>query len=167
MIYHHTSLHFVLKQSISLSGLLFFSMQSILQSLNNENPTQCPVCNKHLKTTQGLSAHLRTAKHCSWYKMGKLSELRVSRSLVEDPIETGEEETELPVGPGQSHHQEQEPSQVVEDFVNHAFDLVPLEADDTAPGPSHQGRNSGYSQPDDFVDERIEEDPFPTAAKVV
>lgn len=99
--------------------------------------------------------------------MGKLSELRVSRSLVEDPIETGEEETELPAGPGRSRHREQEPSQVVEDFVNQAFDLVPLEADDTAPGPSRQGRNYGYSQPDDFVDERIEEDPFPTAAKVI
>ncbi|KIM60455.1 hypothetical protein SCLCIDRAFT_26656 [Scleroderma citrinum Foug A] len=49
--------------------------------------------------------------------MGKLSELRVSRSLVEDPIETGEEETELPAGPGRSRHREQEPSQVVEDFL--------------------------------------------------
>ena len=135
MIYRHTSLHFVLKQSISLSRLSFFNIQSILQSLNSENPTQCPVCNKHLKTTQGLSAHLRTEKCCSWYKMGKLSEMRVSRSLVEDPINTGEEETELPVGPGRSHHQEQEPSQVVEDFIN-PFDLVPLEADYTAPRPS-------------------------------
>ena len=91
----------------------------------------------------------------------------MSRSLVEDPIETGEEEIELLVGPGRSHHREQEPSQVVEDFVNQAFDLVPLEADDTAPRPSCQGRNYGYSQPDDFVDECIEEDHFPTAAKVI
>jgi hypothetical protein len=53
---------------------------------------------------------------------------------------------------------------VVQDFNDRAFDLLPLEVDPAAPGPSSLGENycSG-----DFIDERVEEDPFPTAGRVI
>lgn len=87
------------------------AMQSILQSLNIENPTQCPVCHKHLKTTQGLSTHLRLAKKCMWYKMGKLSELKVLEYQIDtNVIKNQEEEAEKPISLHPSGHHEQDPS---------------------------------------------------------
>ena len=146
-------------------------MQSILQSLNADSATQCPVCNKHLKTTQGLSAHLRSAKKCSWYRLGKLSELKIPELQIgDDTTASQEEELQVSIHRG-SAHCEQDPSDVVENFVGRAFDFIPLE--DSLPdrgldlGPSHQGRLNPQDGSDGFVDEHVEEDPFPSAGRAI
>lgn len=129
---------------------------------------QCLACHKHLKFTAGLLAHLRSAKTCAWYKMGKLSELKVSEVPIGvDVINNQEDEAEWPISTGRSCHHERDASGVLNDFNERAFDLIPLEAyfsDDAEPGPSgHSG--DGYSDRD--VDKRIEEDPFPTTGRVI
>ena len=149
------------------------TMQGILRALNTDNPTQCPACNKHLKTTQGLLVHLRSAKKCAWYKMGKLSELKVSGAWMDtDVIDNQEEEAQRPVSTGRSRHREHDPSEVLNDFNERAFDFIPLEtyfSDDAEPGPSCRSFHSGDedSISDSDVDERVEEDPFPTAGRVI
>ncbi|KAF8233806.1 hypothetical protein L208DRAFT_1265123, partial [Tricholoma matsutake] len=39
---------------------------------------ECPACSKYFQTIQGRNAHLSTARHCKWWKKGKLSEFGLS-----------------------------------------------------------------------------------------
>ncbi|KAG1884784.1 hypothetical protein F4604DRAFT_1545025, partial [Suillus subluteus] len=52
-------------------------------SPEQDDPTVCPACHKRLKTIQGLQAHLRAAKSCTWYKMGKLKALSMPGQFEE------------------------------------------------------------------------------------
>lgn len=141
-------------------------MQSILQSLNTDSPTQCPVCNKHLKTTQGLSAHLSSAKTCTWYRKGKLSELKVQ--MEEEVIAMQEVEAQVPIHRGKASRRERDPFEVVEDFVDRAYDLVPLESNsqDNVSGPSSWEQRSEDAL-SGFIDERVKEDPFPSTGRTI
>ena len=105
--------------------------------------------------------------------MGKLLELKVCGNQIKDDIATQEEEAEIPIHrdrPRGRPRYEQNPSEVVDDFIDGVFDLVPLEDDSpdpTAPGPSCLDPLSREQNSEEFVDERVEEDPFPMAGRVI
>lgn len=142
-------------------------MQSVLHSLNDEHPTQCPACNKYLRTPQGLSAHLTSARKCLWYKKGKLSELKVH--MDNDATVSQEEESQRPIATSQSHR-EQDPAELINEFNDRAFDFIPLAAistDDPPPGPSCCTGSNKDEVADECVDEWVEEYPFPTAGQVI
>ena len=145
-------------------------MQGILHAMNTDHPIQCPACNKHLKTTQGLLVHLLSAQKCAWYKMRKLSELKVSGAQMGvDVIDNQEEEVQWPISTGWFRHHKKDASGVLSDFNERAFNLIPLEtyfSDDAEPGPSHHS-GDGDSISGTDVDEHVEEDPFPTAECII
>lgn len=102
--------------------------------------------------------------------MGKLSELKVSETpMGVDVIDNQEEEAQQPISAGQFWHREQDAFGVLNDFNERAFNLIPLEtyfSDDAEPGPSRcSGDEDNTSDMD--VDRRVEEDPFPTAGRVI
>lgn len=103
--------------------------------------------------------------------MGKLSELKVVGSQISDHVIIIEEEdAEMPISPGWTRWQEPDLSEVVEDFVDSTFNLILAEADlpdPAAPSPSNQAALYGDKGSDSFLDERVEEDPFPTAGQVI
>ncbi|KAG1750585.1 uncharacterized protein EDB91DRAFT_1030513, partial [Suillus paluster] len=85
----------------------------------------CPACHKRLRTTQGLATHLSTTKSCRWYKKGKLRALTLPGEFaVDEDVLTREINEPLP--DGLEGQMEEEPGQVMEDFHDRLFNLIPI-----------------------------------------
>jgi hypothetical protein len=138
----------------------------VLQALNVnvDDPMVCPACHKRLKTMQGLTAHLRTAKSCQWYKKGKLRSLMLPGEYDrEDEVQMRDVEEELPAEL-EELMDAAEPAQVMEDFHDRLFDLVPMQGEqEHGHSPSPWNNINGA---DDDVDLRVEV-PHPTAGRVI
>ncbi|KAG1732831.1 hypothetical protein EDB19DRAFT_1896695 [Suillus lakei] len=56
-----------------------------------DDPSICPACHRRLGSSQGVAAHLSTARSCQWYKKGKMRALTLPGQFgLDDEIETGE-----------------------------------------------------------------------------
>lgn len=142
-------------------------MQTLLRQLNIEDPLACPVCLKRLKTAQGVLAHLSSARRCREHKKGKIRELTLPGPgvLSEGDLESVEREV-LETVPTGSNNAEREaaPTEVINEHLDRFYDLVPLDSDIeewNSAGPSLRPSQ----EPE--LDERVEEDPFPLAGKVI
>ncbi|KAG1892509.1 hypothetical protein F4604DRAFT_1566002 [Suillus subluteus] len=122
----------------------------------DDDPTVCPACHKRLRTTQGLATHLSTAKSCRWYKKGKLRALTLPGEFAVDEDVLMREVNE-PLPDGLEGQMEEEPDQVMEDFHDRLFDLIPIG------NPSEHPRSPN---PSSALDMRVE-DVHPTAGKVI
>ncbi|KAG2121043.1 uncharacterized protein F5147DRAFT_562725 [Suillus discolor] len=118
------------------------TLRSALQALNvdvesfdpqDDDPLICPACHKLMKTPQGITAHLQTAKSCQWYKKGKLRELTLPGRFGEEVM--AREVDEQMVLPRQEP--ELDPMEVVEEYGQHMYNLIPPNDED------HIGRNCG------------------------
>jgi hypothetical protein len=85
----------------------------------------CPACHKRLKTTQGLATHLHTAKACQWYKKGKLRALTLPGEFAVDE-DILMQEVNAPLPDEMEGQREEEPGQVMEDFHDRLFNLIPI-----------------------------------------
>ena len=130
-------------------------MQSVLRAFETvDDPTQCPVCQKRLRTAQGLSAHLKSARSCQWYKKGKLKELTlpgVGENVEEIVMEEVDAGSSFQLGPSAT---EEDPGDVAEDIYDSLFDFVPLEYPQSQAGPST--RVSPQPLDAEEMDERVE-----------
>jgi len=91
----------------------------------DNDPTICPACHKCLKTVQGLAMHLSTTKGCQWYKKGKLRALTLPGEFaVDEDVLMREVNAPLPEEL-EGRIEEKEPGQVMEDFHDRLFDLIP------------------------------------------
>jgi hypothetical protein len=118
------------------------SLRSALQAINcnveginpqEDDPTICPACHRRFKAAGGVQCHLRTAKSCSWYKMGKLKALSMPGQFEEvvmsqDWVEVLPEELAL-------SEDEMEAGDLMDQFHEELYELIPG-ADWNAPGPS-------------------------------
>jgi hypothetical protein len=106
------------------------TLRSALQALNvnvesfdpqDDDPLICPACHKRMKTLQGVTAHLQTARSCQWYKKGKLRELtlpgRFGEEMMARPVD---EQMVLP-----RQEPELDPMDVVEEYGQQMYDLIP------------------------------------------
>ncbi|EGO05037.1 hypothetical protein SERLA73DRAFT_149318 [Serpula lacrymans var. lacrymans S7.3] len=142
-------------------------LQSVLQALNvqvkltsaqsaGEDPTICPACHKKLKTPQGLICYLSLARSCKWYNKGKLQS-----SMIPGELDRGNdlEIREIPdMLPNELRPMDEDPEDVVDDYYDRLYDLIPTESEENMAGPS--------KLPDKDDEERIEV-PHPTAGKVI
>ncbi|KAG2112064.1 uncharacterized protein F5147DRAFT_572996 [Suillus discolor] len=112
----------------------------------HDDPTICPACHKRLKTAQGVQAHLRSAKSCTWYKMEKLKALSMPGQFEEEVVSQDLPDTDtLPEGLPEEHFlpdddvsDQMEPQDVMEGFHEELFQLIPAhDVDMDAPGPSN------------------------------
>ncbi|KAH9916704.1 uncharacterized protein B0H18DRAFT_884628 [Fomitopsis serialis] len=91
-----------------------------------QDDTTCPACDKPLKTSQGLMAHLSTARSCLWYRKGK------NRVPVEHNIPEVTETAECNVSGTDDAMDEDEPYEDFHTFLDHGnlfhFEL-PAEAE--------------------------------------
>lgn len=150
------------------------TMHSFMRLLNTNDPLTCECCSKRLKTAQGLLAHLSSAKRCQQYKKGKLRELTLAGTLEEmaDELETTEPEVpDIPFLPSQIHHSRSQndipPAHLASEVEDRYFELLPLQPDYAmGSNPSSSSRHSPGRETESY-DERIEEDPFPDAGKVL
>ena len=141
-------------------------IRSALRALNvnvehtqakDNDPTICPACHKRLKTAQGLATHLSTAKGCQWYKKGKLRALTLPGEFaVDEDVLMREVNSPLPEEL-EGRMEEEEPGQVMEDFHDRLFDLIPIG------DPAERPRSP---DPSSALDMRVE-DVHPTAGKVI
>lgn len=141
-------------------------MQAYLQAMNADiEATVCPVCHKRLKTTQGLTAHLKTARACQWYKKGKLKELTLPGMDESTPELLDIENLDIPPV---STSREEDPGDVAEDIYDRLYDFVPLDPPEAEPGPSRRITSwpAEDNEDEDFDDDRVEE-VFEGAGKVV
>ena len=105
------------------------TLRSALQALNvnvesfdpqDDDPLICPACHKRMKTLQGVTAHLQTARSCQWYKKGKLRELtlpgRFGEEMMARPVD---EQMVLP-----RQEPELDPMDVVEEYGQQMYDLI-------------------------------------------
>lgn len=116
------------------------TLRSALQALNidvesldpqDNDPLICPACHKLMKTPQGITAHLQTAKSCQWYKKGKLRELTLPGRFGEEVMAREiDEQTVLP-----QQKPKLDPMEVVEEYDQHMYNLIPPNDKD------HIGRN--------------------------
>jgi hypothetical protein len=144
---------------VSLHSALQAFRNDVKENLTEDNdPTVCPACEKRFKTPGGMSSHLRTARSCSWYKMGKLKALVMPRQFTDDIIS---EEVNDPLPQELLRHSgaEQDPSSVMEDHEDILFELLPS-LEDLQEGPQ-AGPSCGYYQTTletEEDDERVEEE---------
>ena len=98
------------------------TLRSALHAMNvDDDPVICPACHKHMKTLQGVTACLQTAKSCQWYKKGKLRELtlpgrfgeEVMAGMVDEQMVLPRQEPEL------------NPMDVVEEYGHQMYNLIP------------------------------------------
>jgi hypothetical protein len=142
--------------------------RSALQALNvnvelvrtqDDDPSICPACHKRLHSSQGVAAHLRTARSCQWYKKGKLRALTLPGQFGrDDEIEMREVDESFPAEADELIDAA-DPGQVMQDFHDQLLDLVPIPSH--SPGPQHHRHD-----PDENADLRMEV-PHPTAGRVV
>src|SRR6267154_5874030 len=133
----------------------------------DDDPSICPACHKQLNSSQGVAAHLQTARSCQWYKKGKLRALTLPGQLGrDDEVEMGEVDEPLPAEVDEPLPAEVDelidpanPTQVMQDFQDRFFDFVPILSH--SPGPQ-----SHRHDPDENADLRIEV-PHPTAGRVI
>ena len=64
-------------------------------TIEDDDPTICPACEKKFRSARGMSSHLGTARSCSWYKKGKLKAL-VMPGQFEDDILSEEINDSIP-----------------------------------------------------------------------
>ncbi|KAG1841272.1 hypothetical protein F4604DRAFT_1884935 [Suillus subluteus] len=133
----------------------------------DDDPSICPACHKRLGSSQGVAAHLSTARSCQWYKKGKMRALTLPGQFgLDDEIEMGEVDEPLPaegdepfLAQGDEMIDTGDPTQVMQDFQDWLFDLVPIPSH--APDLQHHRHD-----PDENIDLRIEV-PHPTAGRVI
>lgn len=133
------------------------ALRSALQAMNvnvesldskDDDPLICPACHKRMKTLQGVTAHLQMAKSCQWYKKGKLRELTLPGRLGEEVMSRAVEDQPVPVPPREEP--ELDPMEVVEEFGQQMYDLIPPfsnDEDDTPPNHGDQ-QESGEGEED-------------------
>jgi hypothetical protein len=82
-------------------------------------PHLCPAagCTRAFSTAKGLNTHLANARSCSWYRKGKLSELRAFTGS--DAGDTVDQE---------AYPADEDPVGVLEDFHREMFEFIPLHA---------------------------------------
>jgi hypothetical protein len=125
----------------------------------DDDPSICPACHKRLHSSQGVAAHLRTARSCQWYKKGKLRALTLPGQFgQDDEVEMREVDEPLPAEVDELIDAA-DPAQVMQDFHDQFFDLVPMLSH--SPGPQHHRHD-----PDKNADLRMEV-PHPTAGQVI
>ncbi|KAF8834744.1 hypothetical protein BDN67DRAFT_914323 [Paxillus ammoniavirescens] len=109
-------------------------LNSALQALNVnveesnlewDNPRICPACHKYFKSSQGVNAHLSTARSCHWYKSGKIKALTIPGTFDRDTeIESRTVNAEPHPHGGR---EEENPAEVVDDFYDRQYDFIPSE----------------------------------------
>jgi len=129
-----------------------------------DDPTICPACHKHLKTAQGVMAHLSSAVCCQWYRKGKLKALTLPSQFAEKTV-TQEVEAPLPA----MEIDEEDPAIIMEDHYDQLFDLLPsgnVDSNiDNEPGPSRRHWHTPAEDGGDR-DERIVIE-HPTAGRII
>jgi hypothetical protein len=135
----------------------------------------CPVCMKTFKTKKGCTSHLRTARTCSWYRRGKLADLKsleVENEGGDVQIINEEDEWRDPESAGRT---EEDPEEVMNEIEEdyHLFDFIPVpsteDIGEAGPGPSTLAQAAKKLQHrflDDDDDTRIE-DVFEGAGMVI
>ncbi|KAG1898416.1 uncharacterized protein F5891DRAFT_955433 [Suillus fuscotomentosus] len=125
----------------------------------DDDPSVCPACHKQLGSSQGVVAHLSTARSCQWYKKGKMKALTLPGQFgVDDEVQMGEVDEPL-LAQGDEMIDTADPTQVMQDFQDRLFDLVPILSH--APDLEHHRHD-----PDENINLRIEV-PHPTAGRVI
>ena len=103
-----------------------------------DDPTICPACHKHLKTAQGVMAHLSSAVCCQWYGKGKLKALTLPGQFAEETV-TQEVEAPMP-SIDIDEDDDADPAIIMQDHYDQLFDLLPSSNVgsniDKEPGPS-------------------------------
>lgn len=153
---------------------------------DEQSANACPNCKKILKSSRGLAVHLRFSNYCQLYRRARLQELRVHHdgaSQEEEDIVIQDEETPERL---QQHslNREDSPEDVAADFHDRLFDFHPL---DEPNGDHDSGVWVTYNyhrrcslqdlarpnideeviQEDLEEDMRVEEDIYPTAARIL
>lgn len=70
----HPSHQFPLCSDSLIEAIFAPSSTIVMASSSILETNKCPVCERFFKTSQGVHSHLRQAKSCKWYRLGKLPE---------------------------------------------------------------------------------------------
>jgi hypothetical protein len=154
-----------------LLNITMVSLRSALKATNcavesitpeDDDPTICPACHKRMKTARGVQSHLGSARSCSWYKKGKLKELSMPGQFEEvvlsQDVPLLEDDFLHATDSDEAADDNIEPHEVMDDFHEQIFELIPAEGFDLdAPSPSlpRPRRTSNSLAPEDEDDDRL------------
>ena len=133
-------------------------------TIEDDDPTICPACEKKFRSARGMSSHLGTARSCSWYKKGKLKAL-VMPGQFEDDILSEEINDSIPDELPRRWGAEADPSTVMEDYDDQLFELLPTYEEPHA-GPSRTSGAAELEEEEDDEDERVEEEDKAAGASI-